>query len=133
MTTDKLWEESCKLAVRAEAQEVETIEWLRDLDLEDLGGSSDNQVNLVRELMRLGRKRVLHDYDNHVPMEDRVSFLHPEIKKRIREIGERLWDLTKDEDPQYMRWFFECEMQSFPTLSQVELVHVWNGIGSIRA
>lgn len=105
------------------------IERLRGLDLSTTP-TMNEKTKLIRELMALGRERVLHDWDNKVPLEERTSFLHPEVRPKARAICERLHEITKDSDPGFFRWLFDCDMQSFPRLDQRELSRVLDGIGT---
>lgn len=107
------------------------IDHLRSLDLRTWP-DMDEQMRLIRELMALGRERVLSDHDRDVPYHERSSFLHPEVQAKARAICERLYEITKDKDPGFFRWLFECDMLSFPPIDRRELSVVLDGIGDWR-
>lgn len=88
---------------------------------------------LVKELIDLGSSVVALEEAEGIKMSERSCFLHPEVRTRAREIGKQLWAITKDNDPDYMLWVFQCDLLSLPRWTHTELERVWDGIGNIRA
>jgi len=106
------------------------LDRLKTLDLTPKG---DEKMQLIREILRLARDILVKEQDAEVPYSERSCFLHPEILPRVKEIGERLWEITKDDDPDYMHWFLQCDLESVPRSFHSEIGYAWNGIGRILA
>ena len=109
----------------------EVVEHLQALDLTPLEGAPET-TNLIREVLRIGRVKILKDIEENVPEAERCSYLDASIRPRAREIGERLWEITKETDPGFFQWFAHCDMLSLPPMEQRELSIVWDGIGDWR-
>ena len=110
---------------------VSSVQRLLKLDLEPVPKGQET-TNLIRELLRMGRDKILKDILGGVTVIDHCNYMDESIRPRAREIGERLWEITKDSDPGFFRWFAQCDMLSLPPAAQTELSHVWDGIGDWR-
>jgi hypothetical protein len=104
------------------------LDQFQQLDLTPLGNP---KADLIREMLRLVRDVLVQEEKKGLPMEERSAFLHPEIRPRVREIGEELWNMTKDNDPGYLRWVLSCDLLSVPQPFQGEIAWVWDGLGGI--
>lgn len=105
------------------------MEILRALDLV-ITPDMDEQTRLARELLALGRERVLRDHDNNIDEEERSSFLDPTVLPRVQEIGQRLHEIN----PSLLFLFFELpETQILPSSDRKELEYAWDGIGEFLA
>lgn len=121
-------------------EEKERLENLKTLDLEMVGDDPHSKINLIQELMRLGRTVLLEEEAQNLPREKREGFLSPKIRDRVRKIGEELWE----QDPysgtgpyvgsgqDVLRWFFSCDLLSFPKWTRRGLEFVWDGIGDFK-
>ena len=107
---------------------------LRRLAELDLSPQGNEKFDLVRELLRLGREVLLSEEAAGVDVFERTCFLTRDGKPRprIREIGERLWDLNKDDDPGRLHWVFQCDLLSIPSAFHGELATAWDGVGNFR-
>lgn len=103
---------------------------LRGLDLNPVG---QEKTDLIREVLRLVRGVILRDRKNGVRHQEIAGFLDPGIQPRIREIGERIWEITGDADPEFISWFYGCDLRSVPRCYHRALEFVWDGIGPYRA
>lgn len=112
-------------------QDKTIIENLSKLQLEPLPEATE-KINLVRELLKLGRDQIVYELQTNVPELQRSSFLHDTIADRVKEIGYRLWEITKDSDPEFMLFIIQNELTFFPKLDKTELEIAWNGIGLIK-
>lgn len=80
------------------------------------------EVQLVRELIAIMKRPGAH----HDPGEG-GWFLDDVVRPRVREIGERLATLKKD-DRDYFSWFFSCETLTWPRGAAHELELVWDAV-----
>lgn len=117
-------------------QEEALMKRLKKLDLEPFldedSKPSESPTNYVREILNLARRVLVAQVDAGVQHYDRVCFLHPDIRPRIREIGERLWEMTKNSDPGFIMWFYSCDLLSLPRWTRSELNEVWEGIEGVK-
>ncbi len=105
-----------------------------DLDpiLDEKSKPEESTTNYIREILRLARTVLLGQVKAGVQQSKRSCFLHPDIRLRIREIGERLWEMTKESDPGFIMWFYGCDLLSLPSWTRAELNEVWEGIEGVK-
>lgn len=108
------------------------LQRLKPLEGQELSISA-RKTNYIRELLSLARETLIGLAAADTPLHERQCFSHPIIRDRVREIGEEWWELTREEDPEHMYWFFTCDLLSVPGWTHQELAEVWDGIGEIRA
>ena len=113
---------------RTVQEEDALVERLRNLDLNPIG---PEKTRLIRELLSLARIVLVREKEVQTPYEEKSCFLHPEIQPRVREIGERLWEITRDDDPDFLNWFANCDLLSIPRCFHSELYIAWEGLFGI--
>jgi len=110
-------------------KEAKKLMFLQDSNFVPVPG--DPKKTLVHELMSLIKDLMnkTEDLVDDYP----TSFNHPAIVERVVEIGQELWELTKEKDPEFMLFLFRIFFVQFPKSFASDLLVIWDGIGYINA
>ena len=77
------------------------------------------KTNIIREVMTIGASGLLSTWNS-----ERPRCFSSEME-RVRQLGEELYEETRESDPTYIQWFMDCDMLSFPEWATHELAVVW--------
>lgn len=105
------------------------IERLRELDLHTTP-TMNEKTRLIRELLEIGRGKILADYDAGVPDGERFSYMHEGVVTQAWRIAQRMLEIARDSDPGFVDWFFSCDALSLPEQDQDELSALFRTVKS---
>lgn len=104
---------------RWRTERTKDIPVLADLMVLDLEPVGKERMDVIREIMRIGRRRLVLSVGDR----NKQTFSHPDVRDMIVTLGKRLAAIGED-----LQWVVDCDGLSFPEANRQELIQVWSNI-----